>query len=125
MVGVTSAVLATLLISPVTILVYVVWILASRYALTLSLLSARKRVSAITPLLLYFNQIYGSIMKIFIFYNLDRQKWTRQKTTLALKSKSATASFKKIESAFYQAVSVLALITLCSWMIGVTHVVGH
>jgi len=125
LIGLTSAILATLLLSPFTILVYVVWILASRYALTLSLLSARKRVSAITPLLLYFNQIYGSMMKVFVFFHMDRQKWTRQKTTLARRDRSHVAAFRQIESKLYQAVSVLALITLCSWMIGVTHVGSH
>ncbi len=124
LVGLTSALLATLFVSPFTILVYAVWILASRYALTLSLFSARKRVSAITPLLLYFNQIYGSLMKVFVFFHMDRQKWTRQKTTLARKDRLSASTFKHIESKFYQAVSVLALITLCSWMIGVTHAVG-
>jgi mannuronan synthase len=125
LIGLTSAILATLLISPFTILVYIVWVLASRYALTLSLLSARKRVSAVTPLLLYFNQIYGSMMKIFVFFHLDRQKWTRQKTTLARRDRSNVTTFRQIESKVYQAVSVLALITLCSWMIGMTHVIGQ
>ncbi|MDH4440872.1 MAG: glycosyltransferase, partial [Rhizobium sp.] len=54
LIGITSALIATLLISPFTLLVYAVWILASRYALTLSLLSARREISVITPLLLYF-----------------------------------------------------------------------
>lgn len=125
LVGFTSAILATLLISPFTIMIYFVWILASRYALSLSLLSARKQISAITPLLLYFNQIFGSMMKVYIFSNLDRQKWTRQKTTLAGDRHGFTNTFKRIESTTYQAVSVLALITLCSWMIGVTRLVGQ
>lgn len=125
LVGLTSAILATLLISPFTILVYAVWIMASRYALTLSLLSARKRISVITPLLLYFNQIYGSLMKIFVFFHLDRQKWTRQKTTIKRTERSYFKAFGDLESKTYQAVSVLALITLCSWMIGVTHLAGN
>jgi glycosyltransferase Alg8 len=123
LIGLTSAVLATLLISPFTILVYAVWVLASRYALTLSLLSARKRISVISPLLLYFNQIYGSIMKVFVLFHLDRQKWTRQKTTLKAKSHGRAATLEELESKLYQTVSVLALITICSWMIGVTHLI--
>lgn len=123
LIGLTSALLATLLISPFTLLVYAVWVLASRYALTLSLLSARRRISVVSPLLLYFNQIYGSAMKVFVFFHLDRQKWTRQKTTLKPKNRSRIASLKELESKIYQTVSVLALITICSWMIGVTHLV--
>lgn len=121
LIGLTSAMLATVLISPFTILVYLVWILASRYALTLSLFSSRKRVSAVAPLFLYFNQIYGSMMKVFVFFHMDRQKWTRQKTTLARGERSLLATYRQYETKLYQGVSVLALVTFCSWMIGITH----
>jgi len=33
------------------------------------------------PVILYFNQIFGSLMKIYVFFRLDRQSWTRQKTS--------------------------------------------
>ncbi|MBC2774785.1 glycosyltransferase [Rhizobium sp. AQ_MP] len=120
LVGVTSAILATLMISPFTILVYGVWILASRYAITLSLYSARREISVVAPLLLYFNQIFGSAMKVFIFFHLDRQKWTRQNTTLARGERSLLITYRQYESKLYQSVSVLALITACSLMIGLT-----
>lgn len=120
LVGVTSAILATLMISPFTILVYGVWILASRYAITLSLYSARREISVVAPLLLYFNQIFGSAVKVFIFFHLDRQKWTRQNTTLARGERSLLITYRQYESKLYQSVSVLALITACSLMIGLT-----
>jgi len=120
LVGLTSAILATLFISPFTILVYAVWILASRQALTLSLLSARRRISVVMPLLLYFNQIFGSMMKIYVFFHLDRQKWTRQKTTLAKTDRGHVVAIRQVESKLYQLASVLALVTLCSWLIGIT-----
>lgn len=120
LIGVTSAILATIIISPFTILVYGVWILASRYAITLSLFSARRQISIVTPLLLYFNQIFGSAMKVFIFFHLDRQKWTRQNTTLARKDRNWLVTYRQYESRLYQSVSVLALITACSVMIGIS-----
>lgn len=120
LVGVTTAILATFMISPFTILVYGVWILASRYAITLSLYSARREISVVAPLLLYFNQIFGSAMKVFIFFHLDRQKWTRQNTTLARGERSLLITYRQYESKLYQSVSVLALITACSLMIGLT-----
>lgn len=122
LVGVTSAILATLLVSPFTILVYAVWILASRYAITLSLLTARRQISIVAPLLLYFNQIFGSAMKVFVFFHLDRQKWTRQNTTLAKADRNWLATYRKYESKLYQSVSILALITACSLMIGITSI---
>src|SRR3546814_7712485 len=35
------------------------------------------------PLLLYYNQIVGSIVKIHVSFRLDQQSWTRQRTKLA------------------------------------------
>ncbi|SMD13154.1 glycosyltransferase Alg8 [Fulvimarina manganoxydans] len=120
LVGLVSAILATLFVSPFTILVYAVWILVSRYALTLLLLSARPRVSIAYPFLLYFNQVFGAIIKTFVFFRLNRQKWTRQKTTLAGSGPSLTLRFLNSESTFYHAASLLLLVTVCSWMIGIT-----
>ncbi len=124
LVGFTSAILATLFVSPFTILVYAIWILASRYALTLLLLSSRPRVSITYPFLLYFNQIYGSLMKTYIFFRMDRQKWTRQKTTLKKKTGSSPlAAARTVETVAFHSASVLALVALCSWMIGITRFV--
>ncbi|MDH4441369.1 MAG: glycosyltransferase, partial [Rhizobium sp.] len=69
-----------------------------------------------------FNQIFGSIMKVFVFFHLDRQKWTRQKTTIVRAERNWLATYRHYESKIYQSVSVLALVTLCSWLIGLTHI---
>ncbi|MFC0219125.1 glycosyltransferase Alg8 [Pseudochelatococcus lubricantis] len=120
LIGVTIALLATLFISPFAIVVYAIWILSSRYVLTLLLLSARRRVSIFFPILLYFNQIYGSLMKVYVFFRLDKQKWTRQKTTLAKGKITRLARFRLMESKLYHAVSVLLLVVVCSLLMGIT-----
>ena len=61
---------------------YLYWVAISRMAQTLVLLTARRRVSWTYPFLLYYNQIYGSVIKTYMLFHLDRQKWTRQKTVL-------------------------------------------
>ncbi len=118
--GLTTALLATLFVSPLTILVYAVWVLGSRYALTLLLLSARRQVSVTYPFLLYFNQIFGSLVKTYIFFRLDRQKWTRQKTTLRSDASHVAARLQAWESSLYHATAVTTLVVMCSWLIGMT-----
>jgi glycosyltransferase Alg8 len=34
------------------------------------------------PLILYYNQIVGALVKIYVFFRLDQQSWTRQPTSL-------------------------------------------
>lgn len=67
---------------PVILLYYVVWVAFTRWAMTLTLLSARPSLNWRYPLLLYYNQIYGSLVKTWVLFRLDRQSWTRQKTSL-------------------------------------------
>lgn len=58
---------------------YFVWVGFVRGVMTLVLLSARPRLSWYYPFLLYYNQIYGGLMKTWVLFHLDRQSWTRQK----------------------------------------------
>ncbi|MGF1623398.1 MAG: glycosyltransferase [Alphaproteobacteria bacterium] len=82
LVGPAGAILATFAVTPFAVLYYLCWIAFTRYVLTISLLTARPRVSVTYPFLLYYNQIVGALVKSRIIFQLDRQKWTRQNTTI-------------------------------------------
>jgi glycosyltransferase Alg8 len=62
--------------------VYAVWVLLSRLVMSALLMASGHRVGPLFPLLLYYNQIVGSLTKIHVFFHLDQQSWTRQKTVL-------------------------------------------
>lgn len=40
------------------------------------------RIGPAYPALLYYNQIVGALVKIYVFFRLDQQSWTRQNTKL-------------------------------------------
>ena len=80
--GFVLTVLATLTVTPLAPVFYVFWMLLTRYVLALTLLISRERVSATWPFFLYYNQLVGSFVKIYVFFRLDKQRWTRQNTTL-------------------------------------------
>ena len=62
---------------------YLLWVGLTRLWMTLMLtFSSGHRVSPAYPLLLYYNQIVGSLIKIYAFFHMDQQSWTRQKTVL-------------------------------------------
>jgi len=81
MFGLTAASLGSLYLGPAVLLTYGVWIAFTRLLQTGLLRLVRPSVSIAYPFLLYFNQIYGSIVKIYMIHHLHRQKWTRQGTT--------------------------------------------
>jgi glycosyltransferase Alg8 len=62
--------------------VYLVWVGFTRWIMTLMLLSSRPVLSWRYPFLIYYNQIWGSCIKTWILFRLDRQSWTRQNTRL-------------------------------------------
>ena len=79
-IGPVAVAMITCMVSPVALPLYLVWIAFTRYIQTLTLLLVRGKVTVWYPFLLYFNQIYGSLIKVYVLFHLDRQKWTRQKT---------------------------------------------
>jgi glycosyltransferase Alg8 len=109
--GFILMILGSLVISPWITAYYILWVLASRYVLTLSLLVARPSVSIAYVPLLYFNQVFGSLVKIYIIFRLDRQRWTRQKTSLNVRSTSAEVLGRRWSSRLMTAVAVTAYVS--------------
>ncbi len=119
LVGFAVAMIATFFVNGYAFLLYALWILTSRYLLTLSLLASRPRVSVFYPFLLYFNQIFGSLMKVHITFRLDRQKWTRQKTTFAARSSKRPLIASSFMSAYMHTLSLAAFLALLAWSVEV------
>jgi glycosyltransferase Alg8 len=80
--GPTAALMAALLYNPVILLAYVGWILLTRYVFCVAISAFRGRGFPITyPILLYFSQFGGALVKSYVSFRLDRQSWTRQNTS--------------------------------------------
>jgi mannuronan synthase len=122
--GVVLTVLGSMFVSPWVIAYYALWILISRYVLTLSLLAVRPTVSVSYVPLLYFNQIFGSLVKIYVMFRLDRQKWTRQKTSFATTSSSWDSFGKLWSSRMMTLVAVLVYVSILGALTSVTRSVN-
>ena len=82
--GPTFAVMLTIKYGAPFAMYYIVWIGFTRWVASLMLFSARTQmISWRYPFLLYYNQVYGALLKSWILFRLDVQSWTRQKTKLA------------------------------------------
>jgi len=116
--GLTFAVLTSITYTPWAMVVYAAWIMASRYLIMLLLLSQRREVSAWYPLLLIYNQIVGSLVKIYALTHPDRQRWTRQKTTFASSHGRGRALAISLTSHAANILSLLALVTAVGVWVG-------
>jgi glycosyltransferase Alg8 len=82
LIGITTALIATFMYGPTMMLGYILWIGMTRFVVCLILATGGHPVKPSFPFLLYYNQLAGSLVKAWVFFRLDRQSWTRQKTRL-------------------------------------------
>ncbi|MBW9113238.1 glycosyltransferase [Rhizobium cauense] len=116
--GLAMVFLVGLFATPYAFPIYLLWVLVTRYLLTLMLFNSRPRVSAFYPFFIYFNQIYGSIIKTYIFFRLNKQKWTRQKTTLADNRTRFESYAREASSVLLHVIALIVFGTLVALVLG-------
>jgi len=98
LIGLTAALMMASLQNGQLFAVYLFWIALSRTLVAALLTVTCHPVGPLYPVLLYYNQVVGSLVKIFALFHLDRQSWTRQKTTLSVQNAGFDAAFNRISS---------------------------
>ena len=78
LIGPIAAVLLAIAVTPAFLYAYLLWVMATRLVQTLLLLTVRPTISGLYPPLLYYSQLYGALLKTWVLFRLDRQRWTRQ-----------------------------------------------
>ncbi|MCM2681228.1 glycosyltransferase family 2 protein [Echinimonas agarilytica] len=96
--GLTASIVAAFKYDVIYLIVYLLWISLTRTAITLMLLASGHKVGPAYPIMLYFNQIFGSLVKIYVYFRLDRQSWTRQKTKLKAHADPFQARFNQVST---------------------------
>lgn len=105
--------------SMVFLAIYLVWVGFTRWIMTLMLYSARGTVSWHYPFLIYYNQIWGSLIKTYVFFRLDKQSWTRQKTKLNRGLSSALARWQNFTSTLTYSAAMACFIAFIGLLAGV------
>lgn len=120
LVGVMMAVLGTVFLTPYAIVVYLAWVMLSRYVLALTLLTARPKISIAYPFLLYFNQVFGAVIKTYVLFRLQQQKWTRQNTVLEASLYGRwRRRLEAISSNYLHGLSLSMLVVFAAWLSGI------
>jgi glycosyltransferase Alg8 len=115
--GAVFAILGSLFITPYAIIIYIAWIMGSRFVVTAVLLTVRKEVSLWYPFLLWYNQVVGSLIKTFIVCHMQRQKWTRQQTVLRESRSVLRRATAGLVSHYVHVISLSALfVVIAVWI---------
>lgn len=78
LVGPVAVVFLTAFLSPIFIVYYLAWALFIRSVLSIGAALNHGTISASWPFLMYYNQVWGAVLKSWLIFHLDRQSWTRQ-----------------------------------------------
>jgi mannuronan synthase len=78
LIGPIASILLAIAVSPAFLYAYLLWVMGTRLLQSLFLLTVRPTISGLYPPLLYYSQIYGALLKTWVLFRLDRQRWTRQ-----------------------------------------------
>lgn len=95
---------------------YFVWVGFVRWVMSLMLLSARNKINWRYPFLLYYSQVYGAIIKTWVFFRLDVQSWTRQKTKLQRGLSEAEFKWNMWTSHAVHATAIIVLVCFVGLM---------
>ena len=98
--------------------IYLVWVGFTRWVMAIMLLPSRPVLSWYYPFLIYYNQIWGSCIKTYVFFRLDRQSWTRQKTKLDRGMTGFQEKWVGFTSAALHSVSILCFVTVIGLLSG-------
>jgi mannuronan synthase len=97
---------------------YVAWIMLVRLAATALLGAYRRRFSPLWPILLYYNQIIGALVKTYVACRLDQQSWGRQNITAAEPADRRQARRRRRTSALIHGAKLAAFGLLLAFYTG-------
>ncbi|MGH6899519.1 MAG: glycosyltransferase [Geminicoccaceae bacterium] len=109
--GPVVALLFALCKSALFLYAYLLWVAMTRLVQALLLLTARPTISGLYPPLIYFGQVYGALVKTYLLFRLDRQRWTRQDIALAAELSPSQARLRTLGSAYLHLLAIATLIT--------------
>jgi glycosyltransferase Alg8 len=114
--GLALAIVASIKISVAALIGFAIWVLLTRLLMTFILIGSGHTIGPAYPMLLYYNQIVGSLMKIYVSFHLDEQSWTRQKTKLDRRLGGFQRVFNRWSSRLlmFSAVSVFAALVIAA-----------
>ena len=78
LIGPIVAILLCCFVSPIFALLYFLWVLFLRSFMSIVVGRLYGRFSILWPALLYYSQVVGAFIKVFVLFRLNRQSWTRQ-----------------------------------------------
>jgi glycosyltransferase Alg8 len=122
LVGPAIAIIGAVFVTWRVLPAYLAWIMAVRLVQAGILSAVTRRFDGYYPLLLYYNQIVGALVKIHVLFRLDRQSWTRQGIYSSATSSIFARRVRTVWDTYCQGLSIAFLMLFLLFYCGVLHV---
>ena len=109
-----SAAALAIVIGPVVLYAYLGWVMSTRLLQSLALLTVRPTIGGLYPLLIFYGQVYGSLVKTWILFHPYQQGWTRQPMPVP-GLEGGVGRWQSALSNYTYAVAILALLTFVAF----------
>ncbi len=112
-----SAAALSMVVGPVMLYAYLSWVMSTRLIQSIALLTVRSTIGGLYPLLIFYGQVYGSIVKTWILFHPYQQGWTRQPMPVP-GLEDGIGRWQSVVSNYTYAVAILALLTVVAFATG-------
>jgi glycosyltransferase Alg8 len=86
LIGPMSALILTIFVTPLSLMVYLVWVLTTRTFLSLLLYPYAGRICIAFPFFLFINQLVNAVVKVYLVFRLPKQRWMNRGDQQAIRS---------------------------------------
>lgn len=124
MVGPAATLLAMIFISPWTILVYILWIMGTRLIASLVIGIYGGKYDISYPFILYASQILNSVLKVYIWFRLPRQRWANRGNQSLSQKESKLQVFRGWMAFYLTTIAVAGFVYVVSLYLGVFDYLG-
>ncbi len=124
LVGPVLAILASFTLTPMALVIFLAWILLSRFVASVVLGIYAGRFDISYPLILYFSQILNSVLKIYVWFRLPRQRWVNRGNQTIAQRKSRLLQFRNAMAVYLTTLFVTGFVYVLSLYLGVFEFIG-
>ena len=106
-------------VSPIYVFTYAIWTALTRLYLAVMLMTVRPELNGLTPIMIYYNQIIGALIKLYATFRMDEQRWTRQNIASGRwQRRRRFAWLRQYESAFIHTLAITGFVVLIALYTG-------
>lgn len=124
LVGPAATIIAMIFVTPMALLVYILWIMGTRLVASMVIGIYGGKYDISYPFILYASQILNSVLKVYIWFRLPRQRWANRGNQALTQNQSKLLIFRNWMAFYLTTLAVAGFVYMISLYLGVFDYLG-